>query len=118
MKRYIGIVLVMAMTILITSCKWGCEAEKIAVYGISTAIVSQLQCTNVAAVQADVRKIVEKAGLCEKKGPIADLVCPVIGEIVVSQLANQVPATWQCDTSSAQKNLKDVIVTACKLLPI
>lgn len=108
--------------IVLTGCKTPCTIETNAASGISGAIANTLQCSNSAAINSDMMKLLDKAGTCSVatpavRGIIGSTVCPLLGNLVVSELGNQVPAAWECSLTNAKGGLNLLVSTACAAVP-
>jgi len=110
----------MVVLLLTVSCKFGCEVEKVTSTIVTNAIVNQLHCTNSAAVLEDVTALVHKTGICDltedkfKEGLVADIVCPLLGSLLLDWTKNQIPADWKCQPTG---DLINIAVMACRTIP-
>lgn len=95
-----------------------CPLADSAVVSGSKAVAGVLQCSNIAAIEADLAKIVEKVGVCSEKPKLNPFICGLIADLVVHQASQQVPATWGCTLTDAKGTLKSAVVTACQAIPL
>jgi hypothetical protein len=108
---------------LLSSCKVGCDVENVVTSGLANAIASALNCSNVTQIQADVQAIVGKANICsvkpdtEKRGTIANIVCPMVSQAMVTYVGTQIPVSWNCGPTVAGQSLSSIVTSACELLP-
>jgi hypothetical protein len=112
--------LVIGLITLLTSCKSGCLVEATLVDGVTSGVKTTLKCQNEAAVKADVQKLVDKLNLCPSKAPpqgVVGLVCSSLASLAVQQLGNKIPASWQCDPSTAETSLSAALSVACNAIP-
>lgn len=126
--KYLVIVFSFCLMFLATSCTNGCNSgigcsiEKTVVSGLSPAIANGLQCSNPAAIEADLKSVVDKLNLCKENDPsklnkLPGPICSMIADLVLSGVAQiAIPSTWGCTASNAKGLLKTVIVTACTSL--
>lgn len=112
--------IILGVALLVSGCNfnWGCTLQNTVAGGVANAISSQLQCQNKGQVLSDITALVAKTGVCAPQGFIGMVVCPQLSSLVVSQLANQVPASWQCNTVPAQMALSDLAAAACSTIPL
>ena len=114
------IVLALCFMSACSTLKPGCIVQNQGTAVVTGVIVAQLQCSNVAVVQADVLAAFEKLNLCPaaKTGPIADSICPAVTQMAVGFLADQaIPASWGCSAANAKAALASAVEAACKKLP-
>jgi hypothetical protein len=95
-----------------------CDAQKAAVTHISGVFGEKLQCTNVAAIEADLNKQLEPLKLCTSQSfiippPVRDAICPVAVDFVVKFGVSQLPASWGCKGGIAAGELREVLSKAC-----
>ena len=121
MKKYTLLLVLLITMAGMTSCKFGCDLEKKSAEILTANIATALQCSGFTAINADITALLDKTGICTqaggKMGPIANIICPALSTLVVSQLANQIPATWECTAQNAQTNLAKLLEDYCKKLP-
>lgn len=115
--------LIAATLMSCSALKPGCLIQDQGVQIVSSTIVSQLQCSNSAAVQSDILAAFDKLNLCPanqaKQGPLANLVCPSVTKYVASIISTGiVPAAWGCSGSNIQTALQSALLTACQQLPM
>lgn len=122
--------LILIPVALLSGCKAACEAEKIVVARLASAVAAAVVCSNVQAIQDDVLAAVDVVKLCAVKekrdalceklqmeagGPIADLVCPLATSSLVSIVGNQVPVRYGCKLTGSP--LHAIVLKACQSLP-
>lgn len=102
----------------------GCTVEKTIVSGVGPAIASGLQCTNEAAIEADLTAVMSKLNICqqvqERSGKLNTLpapICSMLANLVLNSVASvAIPSSWGCSAANAKDLLKNLIVTACTSL--
>lgn len=124
MKLYYRLIAVLSVAIILTviagcNFNFGCTAESLVASGVSSGISSALQCKNTAQVQADVKALLDKTGVCSTspKGIVGNLVCPQLATLIVTQMANKIPANWQCAPSGAEASLSTLAAGLCSQIP-
>ena len=111
--------LLLVPLLLITSCRVGCVIEDNATTIISAGVATGLQCTNVKAVEEDVRAAVEKVGLCGEERKVMGPVCAVLAGILVNSLVNAaIPDDWGCTPDAAASSLTSLALKACASIPL
>ncbi len=106
----------------------GCVAETNAIAAAAKSISSTLQCANVAAVQADLTKVVGNLNLCklvsvapagsvQLKGVMANMLCPLVASGVVGGATMLIPPAWGCVASTAASSVQANLISACELIP-
>ncbi len=97
-----------------------CNAVTYVSTSVATTVANNCGC-NEAAVQATIYPLVNVAGVCvapAKGGTIADIACPVAGDLLTGLLSTKFPAAWECTNASAcVGNVVSVAVAACEQLP-
>ncbi len=100
-----------------------CRFQKSAIERVSDTISDAMQCTNRAAVFADLQSAVSKLSPCRQagamQGPVADFVCPTISKWVTEFIVDKaVPETWGCKASAAKTTIAAQVERVCKLIPV
>jgi len=130
MKKMILVAALAAMMVFVQGCTNGCSTkdvgcavEKTVVSTVAPLVSSQLQCSNPAAVQADISTWVGKIGICQKLennqgGVIGSQVCTWVATAIVDQLTQSaIPAAWGCKATNVTGALNSVISMACAKIP-
>ncbi len=126
MRSPIAAVLLVVTAMLVACCtlKPGCVIQDQVVKVATNTIASTLQCTHTAQISTDLTATISGLGLCSSSataptGPIADYLCPLAVNSVLSYLAsNTIPSTWGCTASNAKATLADALTVACKKIPV
>lgn len=112
-------ILLVSVALLAGCSSIGCKIESSIIDGVAPMIVSGLQCSNYAAIKADLEKVIGNIGLCKKadmKG-IPGPICQMIADMVVNSVAKvSIPASWGCSSSNAKDMLSALIVQGCKAI--
>lgn len=94
-----------------------CAIDTVVASSVSVALATPLQCSNPAAIQADVRALLDKVdgNLCEMKasgllGPVCGLLADQVIDLVVGKT---IPAAWGCKATGAKDAVKSIVVAAC-----
>jgi len=113
--------IVVALLVLFTACTKNqpvdpigpvvCSLEQGVASAMAGSVANSLNCTSVAAIQADMLSALGKANLCQqavpptagghKKGIVGGIVCPLAVDAALGLLVAKVPAAWGCSTQSA-----------------
>lgn len=116
--------LLLVVGFLLQSCNAGCVTEEAISSGLAGSVKNLLNCTNEAAIQADIKLVMNHTNICaappvnNKTGVVANIVCPVVASTAVLYLGKQIPASWGCTPTAATSDVKALITTACEMLPI
>lgn len=116
------------IAMLLTSCASTsvhnviCKAEDQIVTTTSAAVAAGLQCKNLAAIQADLRAVVEKVEMCTPVTPtskkkISPFICGLVADLAVNQLGKVVKPEWQCTPTAASATVKTILISACSAIP-
>lgn len=93
---------------------------------VSAAIGSQLACSNLTAVQADVAAQVSKLNVCtaatpapaltggKLKGPVGDVVCAPVVAALMGGALSKIPAAWGCTGGAVSAQAQAAILAACQ----
>lgn len=91
---------------------------------VSATIGSQLSCSNLTAVQADVAAQVSKLKICPSatpalgagklKGPVGDVVCAPVVTALMGGVLSKIPATWGCTGGAISTQAQAAILAACQ----
>ena len=98
-----------------------CAAQKAIVLGAANVISTTLNCAKRDAIEADITKAVSGLKLCpdvSAKGPIGNIVCPLVVTAVTGLIKDKAPSAWECkvnDTSKVAELLKAACVVAVPL---
>jgi hypothetical protein len=102
-------------------CPVICNLAKTTAKGIVDYVGPKWKCTHQDVMLADVLGWVKQTPICEKdklpEGPIASIVCPILGTIIQPLLGTLPPASWGCDPSLVGADAVQFLVDACKMLP-
>lgn len=99
----------------------GCIIEDKVVAAASSAIVTNLSCTNAAQITSDLEAVIAPLNLCKTPtGSVANAFCPLVVSTVVNLAASKVPAAWGCSAvgSVGAASLDAALLTACEALPV
>lgn len=126
MRSPISAILLAGMAMLVACCtlKPGCIIQDKVVQIATSTVATTLQCSNTTAIQNDLTGLISGLGLCKSSataptGPIADYLCPLAVNSVLSYLASStIPSTWGCTASNAKATLSDALMAACKKIPV
>lgn len=123
-KSYLGLAMVLLILGIVAACKGpGCLVQEKLVDAATQVVVEKLECDAFTAVREDVTSAISKVGLCkdgtQQTGAIADLACPLVADQVVDKAFSAgVPERWHCKATSAKATVKDLLVAACKKIPV
>lgn len=120
-----SVLAVLFLAIFLSGCKFGCSIQDSVSGAIASGLSGALQCTNGPQVLADVKSLVGKTNICTapaqvpgtKGGPIAMIICPVLSSLAVSELGNNIPASWGCQAGLAKGGLSAALTAACNIIP-
>ncbi len=101
-----------------TTASIGCRVEKPLVDTLTPLIATQLQCSNSAAISADLTKLVGTIGLCkpaqEEGKTLPAPICSFLADMVINNLASvAVPSAWGCTAQNAKDTLKAIVMSGC-----
>lgn len=102
-----------------------CSAETALSGALAASVATTLQCSNLAAVQADLLAVLGKANFCAQlpaasaakksyKGAIGNLVCPIVVNSVLGVVNSKIPAAWGCVITQAPGTIGGLLTTACE----
>lgn len=102
----------------------GCSAETAVTSAVAAAVGQALNCTNLTAVQGDIMTLLGKSNLCQAatpaasakkglKGPLGDIVCPLVLQSLSTVITGQIPAAWGCDPSAKIADASAMLNAAC-----
>lgn len=94
----------------------GCQAQKFVTNSITEVVAQALQCTNKAAMEADIGAIAQKyISLCEAQpaGVVGNMLCPKIADEVMGLAKSQIPAAWGCSAQAVGDQASSLIIGAC-----
>lgn len=124
------LILVLLALPLAVGCKFKplCFVEERVSQVATDVVVGSFACKNREAVYRDVGMSCNKMlGLCDRPqpmGPIADFVCPFLGNWAKTQAAafakKKLPGDWECEPDSPDADLGkfvDLLTVGCKALP-
>jgi len=102
----------------------GCTIEQTIVSGVGPAIATGLQCSNEAAIEADLNAIIGKLNICtkvserdNKLNKLPAPICSLFANLVLNGVASvAIPSAWGCSAANAKGLLNNLIVTACTSL--
>ena len=105
------------------SCTTVCDIAKQIMIPIADTVVTQCQCANAAQVQADFLNALNVVKICKpekKAGQIADIVCPIAGDIGTQLIATKVfSPEWKCAAAmTCVGTVMNLAVLACKTIPL
>ena len=89
----------------------------VAATSVSVGISATLNCQNQAAIAADLTAYMQSKGVCTAtvaSGTIGNLVCPMIGQYIISFANGSIPAAWQCNLGSSPFPVQATIVSLCE----
>ena len=97
-----------------------CDTAKAVSSVLASQIAFQLDCKDMAAVQADIDKKLVKLHVCDPAVPVAmspfgDVVCPSLVAALVGGAVTTLPVSWQCSGGPAGQAAMDKLVAFCKL---
>lgn len=101
-----------------------CDAQKFAVNKVANVFSANLECANIAAMEADLNKQLESLKLCAPAGTIAtqsslpSLICPAAVNYVVGFGVGKLPSTWECKGGLAADKLSSVLLNSCLKIPL
>jgi len=91
-----------------------CATALLVTSGVSQAIGTSFDCTNVGAISRSLELPVAQMQLCgEKKGYMAFDICPQIAEAIVGVGMTGIPVEWGCRGGIAATSLAQVITAKC-----
>jgi len=111
--------IVFGVALILSGCNfnWGCALQTTLSGAVSNAVSTALQCQNKGQVLSDITALVSKTGVCAPQGVIGNIVCPQLSGLIISQLGNQIPASWQCNPMPAEQSLAAMASAACSTIP-
>lgn len=135
MKKITMTLVAFAITATFTACKWndvketvGCAAQNTVKTAVATVVAQELTCKNTAAIEADIEAQLAKTKICKQeeintgvsaaaidsKSIVGDLICTPVVDGLLAQVANTIPATWECDPSAKVEPIKAKLIEKCK----
>lgn len=122
MKYLLSITSLLSMLCL-SSCKTPCNQSAV-VQTAAANISRSWECKNPAAITAWVERIASRVGVCTevekqqpKEGPIASIICPILGMGLHHLILKQVPPEALCNPDKVGALAVEGFVAACQLIP-
>lgn len=105
------------------ACSPICELAKSIVVPFANTVVSQCGCKNASQVQADFISVLNTVKICSatgNQGTIANIVCPIAGNIGTSLIADKLfSPSWQCtNAAGCVGTVMALAVAACEQIPL
>lgn len=115
--------LILLALVLTASCSKDslCDTGKVVSGVVAAQVGSQLSCSNIDAVKADIDKQLIKLNVCEEKpvaavatkGAVGDVICKPLIDALFGAGISQIPSEWGCTGGPLADEAKAKLVEAC-----
>ena len=120
-----GILAILIGFVMFTGCKKedvmdpACKIAVKTLYGAAQGVAEVLECSDPAAIAADLSAPIFKLNLCSAnvaQGMIGELVCPKVVSTVLSIGVGALPAAWGCKGGATVAKAETALSDGCKKL--